>query len=145
MSVRLDHESHATWRAAGSTVSVIGVLLIVLATACAHDTPTVPTHGGLVTFAVGSETFRVLLTSAAQVTAARAAQNGALARIPAGRVVAGMQANTGWSWHLEDVMFVETAIELCDGRPSDVERQGSGFGGGRFCPWTATVIQIEEN
>jgi hypothetical protein len=22
--------------------------------------------------------------------------------------------------------FVETAIELCDGRPSDVERQGSG-------------------
>ena len=59
--------------------------------------------------------------------------------------VAGTEDNTGWSWHLEDVMFAESTIELCDGRPSDVERQGTGFGGGRFCPWNATVIRIEEN
>jgi len=30
----------------------------------------------------------------------------------------------GWGWHVEDVEFVEAAIELCDGRPSDVEREG---------------------
>jgi hypothetical protein len=35
---------------------------------------------------------------------------------------------------LEDVMFVEVAIEVCDGRPFDVERHGAGFGGRRFCP-----------
>jgi hypothetical protein len=53
--------------------------------------------------------------------------------------------NTGWTWHLEDVTFAEVTIELCDGRPSDVERQGAQFGGGRFCPWTATVTRIDEN
>jgi hypothetical protein len=57
----------------------------------------------------------------------------------------GMQDNSPWSWHLEEVTFVEAAIELCDGRPSDVERAGIQFGGGRFCPWTAIVIPIDEN
>jgi hypothetical protein len=41
-------------------------------------------------------------------------------------------------------MFAESTIELCDGRPSDVEHQGTGFGGGRYCPWSATVIRILE-
>ena len=55
----------------------------------------------------------------------------------------GTQVNTGWNWHLEDLTFAEVTIELCDGRPSDVERAGSQFGGGRFCPWTATVTRID--
>jgi hypothetical protein len=50
---------------------------------------------------------------------------------------------SGWSWHLEDLRFAEVTIELCDGRPSDVERAGSQFGGGRFCPWTAAVTRID--
>jgi hypothetical protein len=54
-----------------------------------------------------------------------------------------MQDNSPWSWHFEEVTFVEAAIELCDGRPSDVERAGIQFGGGRFCPWTAIVIPID--
>lgn len=45
--------------------------------------------------------------------------------------MSGAGANTGCSWHLEDVEFVEAAIELCDGRPSDIEQQPSQFGGGR--------------
>jgi hypothetical protein len=52
-------------------------------------------------------------------------QNGG-PRAVNGRIAAG-DVNTGWSWHLEDVEFVEAAIELCDGRPSDVERQGSNL------------------
>ena len=31
---------------------------------------------------------------------------------------------------LEDVTFAESTIEVCDGRPSDMERQGTSFGGG---------------
>jgi len=58
--------------------------------------------------------------------------------------VRGSQFNTGWSWHLEDVEFAEITIELCDGRPSDVERAGPAFGGGRYCPWSASVVRIEE-
>ena len=114
-----------------------------LAAACGDDTLTSPSSMAVATLAVTGETFRVALTTAEQVSAARAAQGGAPARIPIGRVVPGAQINTGWSWHLEEVAFVEVAIELCDGRPSDVERAGVQFGGGRFCPWAATVVRID--
>ena len=119
-------------------------LLLILAAGCG-DSPTSPTETATVTFGVGSEVFRVQLVGNAQIDAARAAQNGGPARIPNGRIAAGASVNTGWSWHLEDVEFVEAAIELCDGRPSDVERQGVEFGGGRFCPWSARVLTISRN
>ena len=123
--------------------SLLVVALGLLAASCGSDAPTSPSTMATVTLAVGSETFRVALTTPEQVAAARAAQAGGTARIPNGRIVAGTQVNTGWTWHLEDVAFAEATIELCDGRPSDVERQGPAFGGGRFCPWSATVIRIE--
>jgi hypothetical protein len=100
------------------------IVVTCFASACGRSTLTAPSARALVTFAVASETFRVSLTSSDQVAAARAAQGGGRARIPYGRIVPGMQVNAGWSWHLEDVMFVESTIEECDGRPSDVERQG---------------------
>jgi hypothetical protein len=111
---------------------------------CGSESPSAPSSSAVVTFAVANETFRVSLTGADQVAAARAAQNGGRARIPNGRIVAGTQVNTGWSWHLEDVAFAEVTIELCDGRPSDVERAGTAYGGGRYCPWGASVTRIEE-
>ena len=110
---------------------------------CGDDTPTSPSPAAVATFSVAGETCRVALTTADQIAAARAAQNGGPARIPVGRLVPGTQVNTGWSWHLEDLTFAEVTIELCDGRPSDVERAGSQFGGGRFCPWTATISRID--
>ena len=128
--------TRSTWLSAA-------IFTTVVAAACGDDTPTGPSAGGVVTLAVAGESFRVALTTPEQIAAARAAQSGASARIPIGRVVAGAQVNTGWSWHLEDVTFVEVAIELCDGRPSDVERAGVQFGGGRFCPWSATIVRID--
>jgi hypothetical protein len=116
---------------------------VALLSACSDDSPTSPSPSAVATFSVGGETFRVALTSAEQVAAARAALSGGRARIPNGRVVSGTQVNTGWTWHLEDLVFAEATIELCDGRPSDVERAGVQFGGGRFCPWTATVVRID--
>jgi len=111
---------------------------------CGDGGPARPTSGAVVTFAVAQETFRVWLPSSEQVAAARRAQAGGPARIPNGRIVRGSQFNTGWSWHLEDVEFAEITIEVCDGRPSDVEREGPAFGGGRYCPWSAAVVRIEE-
>jgi hypothetical protein len=123
----------------------MGMLAGLLASGCGEDTPGGPSPRAVVTFGVAGETFRVSLTSAEQVAAARAAQAGGRARIPTGRIVAGTEVNTGWNWHLEDVSFAEVTIELCDGRPSDVQRQGVAFGGGRFCPWTAAVLGIDED
>jgi hypothetical protein len=120
------------------------VLIATWASACGSDAPAAPSSRAVVTFAVGTELFRVALTGSDQVAAALAAQSGGRASIPNGRIVPGTQINTGWNWHLEDVAFAEAAIELCDGRPSDVERQGTGFDGGHFCPWGATIVRIEE-
>lgn len=113
--------------------------------ACGGDGPTAPSRGAVVTFRVADEMFRVHLFDERQIDAAHRAANGGRARIPNGRVVAGTGVNVGWSWHLENVEFAEFTTEVCDGRPSDVEREGVTFGGGRFCPWTADVISIEEN
>ena len=118
-------------------------LLAAIGAACTDGPSTSPSPAAIVTFAVANETFRVALTSADQIAAARAAQSGGPARIPIGRIVPGSQVNTGWNWHLQDVSFADVTIELCDGRPSDVERAGSQFGGGRFCPWAATILRIE--
>jgi hypothetical protein len=118
----------------------------VLTAFCAgcDDSPTAPSRGAIATFAVDNETFRVRLIGDEQVAAARAAQAGGAANIPIGRIVSGAQVNRGWSWHLEDLAFVEATVEVCDGRPSDVERQGTRFGDGRYCPWTARITVIEQ-
>lgn len=117
--------------------------MLALVSPAGCQSPSTSSSASVATIRVSDETFRVTLATAAQVQAARNAQAGGRARIPNGRIVAGTDANAGWSWHLEDVEFAEAAIELCDGKPSDVERAGVTYGGGRFCPWNATVIAIE--
>jgi hypothetical protein len=106
------------------------------------DSPATPSPSAVVTFSVGAETFSVLLTSAEQIEAAEAARAGSRATIPVGRIVAGTGVNTGWTWHLENVTFAEVTIELCDGLPSDVERLGTRFGNGQYCPWGARVLEV---
>ena len=139
----MTQESRRSMRGAMRRCRFVAATLMVpmLVSAC-DEGPTAPSPAAVVTVGVGSETFRALLTSAKQIEAARAAQSGGTARIPNGRIVSGGSVNAPWSWHLEDVEFAEVAIELCDGRPSDVERAGTGFGGGRFCPWSARVLSV---
>jgi hypothetical protein len=127
----------------GAMRTPLAVLVIApLLSACGRG-PSAPSDSAVATFRVADETFRVRLTGAAQVAAARAAMSGGPLRIPNGRIAAGTDVNVGWSWHVEDVTFAEATIELCDGRPSDVERAGVGFGGGRYCPWSAVVVEIK--
>jgi hypothetical protein len=111
-------------------------------TAC-DDSPTAPSEGAVVTFRVVNETFRVHLTSDEQIRGAELALGNGPAKIPNGRIVTGADVNQGYSWHLIDLTFAEATIELCDGKPSDVERAGVSFGGGRFCPWSAQVLSID--
>ncbi|HJZ72720.1 MAG TPA: hypothetical protein VKE51_13335 [Vicinamibacterales bacterium] len=118
------------------------MLFAAIATGCGPRAPANPSRSAVVTFQVVNESFRVQLTTDAAIDAAMKAQAGGAAKIPNGRVVAGAEVNAGWSWHLVDVEFAEAAIELCDGRPSDVERAGTTFGGGRYCPWSARITSI---
>jgi hypothetical protein len=110
--------------------------------ACDEKSPTSPSASAVVTFHVGSETFRARVVGPEQIAAAQAARAGGRANIPAGRLAAGPEVNSGWSWHMVDVTFVEVAIELCDGLPSHVEVAGVGYANGQYCPWGARVIDI---
>ncbi len=110
----------------------------------ACGSPTGPSGRAVVTFQVVAETFRARLDTPAQLAAARAAQAGGRAAIPVGHIVAGTQVNTGWSWHLEEIEFAEATIEVCDGLPSHVEREGTSFANGVYCPWSARIIAIDE-
>ncbi|HOC17744.1 MAG TPA: hypothetical protein PKK95_05725 [Vicinamibacterales bacterium] len=130
-----------------TTSAILPLLAFIAAVAlagCGADSPTAPGGGVVARILVSGETFRVLLTTDEQVAAAKAAQAGGRASIPHGRIVAGTQVNAGYSWHLEDVRFVEVTIEVCDGRPSMVEAAGGpSFADGTFCPWGARVISVE--
>ncbi|MDQ4102053.1 MAG: hypothetical protein M3115_07715 [Thermoproteota archaeon] len=64
-----------------------------------------------------------------------------------GRLVIGNGGfNSPWSWHLDpdDVTMAEFAIELCDGTPSEVERNLPywTFQVETFCPWSSKVIDM---
>jgi hypothetical protein len=107
------------------------------------NNPTAPRGSAVVTIRVVGEQYRLLLTTQAQIEAARAAQGGGANRIPNGRLVSGAQVNAGYSWHVEDVEFAFATIEVCDGLPSHVEREGVAFGTGRYCPWAAEIVRIE--
>ena len=64
-------------------------------------------------------------------------------RIPNGRVVRGEpDVNVGYSWHIDpdSVEFADTTLEVCDGRPSDVEK--GVITSERYCPWSAKVVAI---
>jgi hypothetical protein len=127
-------------------VLVTAALLTVTAainSACNDDSPTAPSEGALVTFRVENETFRVHLTTDEQIRGAELALGHGAAKIPNGRLVAGADVNEGYNWHLVDVTFAEVTIELCDGLPSEVQRAGVNFGGGRYCPWSARVVSID--
>jgi hypothetical protein len=54
--------------------------------------------------------------------------------------------NSPWGWHLDpnDVTMAEFSIELCDGTPSEVERNLPYwlFQVETFCPWSSKVIEI---
>jgi hypothetical protein len=42
--------------------------------------------------------------------------------------------------------MVEVTMELCDGRPSDVERDLDYWvdSVGRFCPWSSALVGVED-
>jgi hypothetical protein len=135
--------ARTAWNTLARPVGTIFAALAVAGATSCSDSPTTPSPPAVATIEVGAESFRVLLTTEAQVRGAEAARDGGPASIPVGRIVAGTGANTGWTWHLEELTFAEAAIELCDGLPSHVEKAGPTFGNGQYCPWSARVTMIE--
>jgi hypothetical protein len=92
------------------TISIVGLWLSILA-GC-EGSPTSPSDTAVVTFSVASETFRVQLVGDRQIDAARPLKLADPREFRTGGLFPGAGVNSGWSWHLEDVEFVE-ALSSC--------------------------------
>jgi hypothetical protein len=99
---------------------------------------------GEVTFRVGEEEYRILITDVADLDIAQQLLDGEEAPgIPNGKIVRGVTSvNEGWSWSIDPATleFADVTTEVCDGLPSYVE-DGS-LTGEYFCPWSAEVIDV---
>jgi hypothetical protein len=99
----------------------------------------------VVTFRVGDEVYRILITDPADLAIAQRllAGDDTAPRIPNGLIVRGESSvNEGWSWSIdpESLEFADMTTEVCDGLPSYVE-DGS-LTGDYFCPWSAEVADV---
>ncbi len=124
--------------------------LVLLIAACGaggtSPTPSAGTPNGVVvTLDVEGERYRIRLTEPADIEVARKLLAGEEAPgIPNGLVVRGdPDVNVGYSWHIDpnDIEWVDVTIEVCDGRPSDVE--ANEITDDRYCPWGAKVVAVE--
>src|SRR5262245_57032888 len=104
------------------------------------------TPGGVVVTVrvADAEEYRIRLTDSDDIGIAQKLLAGEAAPgIPNGRVVRGEpDVNVGYSWHIDpdSIEFADTATEVCDGRPSDVEKRV--ITSDRYCPWSAKVVAI---
>jgi hypothetical protein len=135
-------------------------LLVVVAVACGDDdaggsttTPTTPTttlpDGAVIAEfrTPDGETYRILLSGDAAVTARAAFASGTSPGIPNGRIVAGDGGvNIGHEWHIVEVEFADFAIEVCDGTVSYIDDLGldeyMNQHGDRYCPWSAELVDL---
>jgi hypothetical protein len=128
-----------------SITFVLAFVLAACGTTIAPIQPTPAPSGVVVTLRVAdAEQYRIRLTEPDDIAIAQKLLMGEAAPgIPNGRVVRGdPEVNIGYSWHIDPatIEFVDTTIEVCDGRPSDVE-QGT-ITSDQYCPWSAKVVAI---
>jgi hypothetical protein len=98
----------------------------------------------------GASTFRLLLTDPRAIRAAIEGFYGLNSKFPSGVLVNDRPGrspwDSQWSWHLEpsSISMEELTMELCDGRPEDIEADiHYWMRVGRFCPWHAKVIDLK--
>src|SRR5262249_2778116 len=104
----------------------LGTLCLVLAIcgafACS-DSPTAPPAGARFLIRQSNEDFHVLIQDP-QTIAEAERQIATPSKFVTGRLLRGDGGFNGpWHWHLDPntIAFVELSIEVCDGRPSDIE------------------------
>jgi hypothetical protein len=132
-------------------LTVAGVLL---GGACGggSSAPVERLEGGiLATFEVSGEAFRAWVTAPDAIDEILAVRDGlSAATIPNGAIHEGPGIaghNQPWAWHFDpiDLQMAESTIELCDGRPSLVDSLLDDYlHVGRFCPWGARLVLVED-
>lgn len=134
-------------RSLGRMLLLLPLLLAIAG--CDAGPPTAPAGSGVfVVAASGGESFRILLRDPAQLEEARRLIARKERKVVSGALARGDGGfNTGYSWHMvpESVHFADVTIELCDGRPSDVEKDLDYWVDTvrQFCPWSSRLVREE--
>lgn len=135
-------------RSAIATAAATLVATAALLSGCG-DSATGPEGAPVFVVQVVDESFRVRITDADRVAQARRILQGEEPqKIVMGRLMRGNGGfNTGYSWQLDpaSIQFVEAAIELCDGKPSFVERELDYWIDTvkSYCPWASRITGEE--
>lgn len=128
---------------------VILAIPVVVAACDGSSSPTEPPQPGalfrILSSDASGETFHVLILDPAVIAEADSLVGRGNVKIVNGRLARSDGGfNQPWSWHMvpETVEFVDTAIEVCDGRPSDIEADLDYWIDtvARFCPWGTQVV-----
>lgn len=102
--------------------------------------------GGTFIMRVGTEQFRVRIDNALLASKARRMMTGLEQhQIVVGQLDRGDGGfNTGYKWHMKPstISFADVTIELCDGRPSDIESDVDYWVDTvkQYCPWGGRFI-----
>lgn len=136
-------------------LALAGALALLLgATACNHHNPVETPLPGPVTFRfgmaddpTGTEDFLAVTEDPEVIARVRAELQrpaGERALHISGPISAGDGGhNLSWGWHFDPGAWdvVEVSVELCDGRPGDIEKDLAYWLDvvGSFCPWGSRV------
>ena len=126
-------------------------LAAVVAAACSSDEDTLfapPMEDARFVVQVVNETFTIKVTNPSAYADLEARRKSGQIGVISGRIVRGDGGfNTGYSWHLDPatVEVVDLAIEVCDGRPSDLEEDLDYWADTvkNYCPWGAKVVSVQ--
>ena len=139
-----------TMASALRALKIAAFLALLLGSTCTTSEAPELRGGVLATFDVQGERFSVFITNEETIDQVSALSKGkSEARIPSGRLLRGQVSyNKPWHWHMDsqDIVMAEVTMELCDGRPSDIENNLDYWIGtvGRFCPWSAQLVALND-
>jgi hypothetical protein len=125
------------------------ILLLGLAMVVACDSaPSGASGRSLISFSLcgGTQALTIFATNPDFIDEARRVAGADKSRIPVFDLLDGAGPDPQWTWHVNEATptFADTAIELCDGCPRDVEGDKAYWlqTVKRFCPWSAAVSAI---
>lgn len=107
------------------------------------------TGGAFIAFRIADETLTVWSTAGAFIDASIESLAGGDPRVPVfARIVGGADCDQTHAWHLDPAMmsYADVTIELCDGRPSDLDGALEYWMNTVrvYCPWSARVTAVDD-
>jgi hypothetical protein len=129
----------------GDVAAAVASAALVCAGCSGDGSPERPTPTPDFVIAVGNETFVMRTTDPDTARRALDNLNRRNRMFPIGPLRVGNGGfNAPWSWHLDPdaVRMTESAVEVCDAKPSYVEAHRDAFLQVGFCPWAGQVVAV---